>query len=369
MISFDSYQDGAAAWRQERGHLAARGFVAPAVHGFLPECFRHNFDAAQMAMDAQPALSTAPNAGVPSFLTNWVDPETIRIRFAPNNLSEIFTEEKKGDWTTQTAFFPVVEPTGETTAYGDYNDNGSSGANVNWPQRQMFLYQTFIEYGELELERMGLARLNWVTEQNDAAGLTMSKYENQLYAFGLANLQLYGSTNDPNLPASIAPAPKAYGGSKWINNGVVVATANEIFSDIQAIFLSLVNQADGNVDAKAKITLALAPAVEMALTTTNSFNVNVYDLMKKNFPNLTVKTAVQYGATSAFNNQGLAAGNLVQMIADSVQGQKTASVAFSEKMRMHKIVVGASSYRQKVTGGNWGFIGKQAFAIASMIGV
>ena len=361
--------EGAKAWAEDMPFLAQRGVILPQAHGYLPDHFRTDFNAAKMAMDAQPALSTAPNSSVPSFLTNWVDPEIIEVLFAANMMAKIFEEDKKGDWTTDTAFFPMVEHTGEVSSYGDFNENGSSGANVNWPQRQNYLFQTYVEYGERELERMGLARLNWVSEQNRAATLTLNKYENLVYAFGVAGLQNYGALNDPNLPASLSPAPKAYGGSKWIVNGVVQATANEIFADVQSIFGALVSQSDGLIAADSEMTLALAPQVAYALTTTNSFNVNVEDLLKKNFPKMKVETAVQYGQATTSNSQGLAAGNLIQLIAQRVEGQKTASVAYSEKLRAHKIVVGASSYRQKLTGGAWGAIVKQPFAIASMLGV
>lgn len=365
----NTQSEGAAAWREDVAALAHKGLIIPGVHGYMPEHFKGNFKAAQMAMDAQPGLSTAPNSGVPAFLTNWVDPEVVEIRFAPNMMAEIFGEEKKGDWTTQTAFFPVVEHTGEVSSFGDFNENGSSGANVNWPQRQSYLYQTFKEYGELELDRMGLAKLGWVAEQDRAAALALSKYENLTYAFGVAGLQNYGALNDPNLPASLTPAPKVYGGSKWIVNGVVVATANEIYSDIQSLFLALARQSQGIIKKDSVMTLALDPIVDVALTTTNSFSVNVEDLLKKNFKNMTVKTAVQYGQTDADNPQGIAAGNLVQLIAGNIDGQKTGTTAFNEKMRAHKIVVGSSSYRQKMTGGTWGAVLKQPFGISSLLGV
>lgn len=366
-IRFNSAQEGQQAWREDRAQFAARmGIINEHALGYMPEAFKNDFG---LAMDAQPALTTVGSSGVPAFLTNWVDPEVIDILFSANMMADIFGEEKKGDWTTQTAFFPIVEHTGEVSSYGDYNENGSSGANVNWPQRQSYLYQTFKEYGELELDRMGLAKLSWVAEQDRAAALAMNKYENLTYAFGVAGLQCYGALNDPNLPASLTPAPKAYGGSKWINNGIVVASANEIFTDIQSLYLQEVSQSNGLVNAKSKMTLGMSPLSSTALTQTNSFNVNVEDLLKKNFPNLTVKTAVQYGQTTASNPQGIAAGNLVQLIAPNVEGQKTATCAFTEKMRAHKIVVGASSYKQKLTGGTWGTINKQPFAFASMLGV
>ena len=73
--------------------------------------------------------------------------------------AEIFGEVKKGDWTTETAMFMLVEPTGEVSSYGDYNNNGVSGANVNFPQRQSYHYQVFTRWGEREVARAGEPRL------------------------------------------------------------------------------------------------------------------------------------------------------------------------------------------------------------------
>jgi len=75
----------------------------------------------------------------------------------------------------------------------------------------------------------------------------------------------------------------------------VQATANEIFTDIQSVYLKLVNQTNGLVSATDKFVLSMSPASEVALTTTNTFNVNVHDLLKKNFPKMEVMTAIQYG--------------------------------------------------------------------------
>lgn len=372
-VRFNSLQEAAKAWAEDAPHLAARGVImandgmgGSLVKGYLPEAFKLNYG---LAMDAQPGLTTQPNSGVPAFLTNWVDPSVFEILFAPNMGAEILGEVKKGDWTTQTAFFPTVEHTGEVSTYGDYNENGSSGANTNWPQRQSYLYQTFVEYGELELERAGLAKINWVSEQNGAAALSLNKFSNLSYFFGINGLQNYGILNDPNLTASLTPSAKAYGGNKWVNNGQVVATANEIFNDIQSIWIALVNQANGLIDAKAKVKLCFSPGIAIAMTATNSFGVNVRALLKENFPNIQEMVAVQYGALTASNSQGIAAGNLVQMIVDSVEGQETGYCAFNEKMRAHKIIQGASSWRQKQTGGTWGAIIRQPFGIASMLGV
>lgn len=360
-------QEAKTAFESHRAMFEARGvYLSEGAQMYLPPALAGNFPG---AMDAVPALSTTPNSGIPAFLTLFVDPERYKVLFAPNEAANIFGEVRKGDWTMETAMFPVVEHTGEVSSYGDYNENGHTGANVTWPQRQSYRFQTMEEYGDLEIERAGLGRLNWVGEVEGAAADVMSKYANLTYFFGVQGLQNYGAINDPNLSAPLTPATKTYGGTAWISGGIIQASANEIYDDIQALFVKLVSQNGGYVDQKTKMTLALDPTSETALTATNSFNVSVSDLLKKNFPNMEVKTAVQYGVLSASNPQGVAAGNLVQLIADTVEGQKVAYSAFTEKMRAFPIVRKESSYRKKVMGGTWGTVIRQPSGISQMLGV
>jgi hypothetical protein len=322
-----------------------------------------------LAMDAQPALITTPNGGVPAFLTTFVDADILRILTAKNAAADIFGEVRKGSFVDAVAMFPVVEHTGEVSSYGDFSADGRSGANTNFPQREAYLYQTVIEYGELEMERAGLAKIGWAAELKQSAIVNLNKFQNLTYFYGVQGLQNYGLLNDPSLSAPIAPATKAAGGVKWIVNGVINATANEVYADIQSVFVQLVIQSSGNIDQMSKMTLALSPVSQVALTATNSYNVNVSDLLKKNFPNMTVKTAVQYGALSAQNPQGSAAGEVVQLIAESVEGQDTGYMAFNEKLRGSNIIPDLSSYKQKMSQGSWGCILRQPFGIAQLLGV
>jgi hypothetical protein len=320
-------------------------------------------------MDAQPTLVTVGNSGIPAFLTTMIDPNVIRVLQAPMKGAEILGETRKGTWVDQTAMFPIVELTGEVSSYGDYSENGSTGVNINWPQRQSYLFQTRVEYGELELERAGLARISLAGEKDQAAALALNKFADKAYHLGIAGLQNYGLLNDPSLSAALTPATKAAGGTRWILNGVINATANEVFADVQALYNQVIVQSQGAIDAGARMVLALSPSSEVALTITNSFNVNVYDLLKKNFPNIRVVSDTYYAAATAANPYGNAAGNLVQLIAESVEGQDTGYCAFNEKMRAHPVIRQASSFRQKKTAGVWGTIIRQPFAIAQMVGV
>ena len=96
------------------------------------------------------------------------------------------------------------------------------------------------------------------------------------------------------------------------------------------------------------------------MTNTTQYNVNVADILKKNFPNLTVKTAPEYATAS---------GQLMQLMLDEAEGQRTADTAFTEKLRAHPIVVGSSSFKQKKTQGTWGTVIFRPAAIAQMIGI
>jgi hypothetical protein len=314
------------------------------------------------AMDAEPTLVTVSNAGIPSYLANYIDPKLIQVLVAPNKAAEILGEVKKGDWTTLTATFPLVEHTGEVSTYGDWNNNGSVNANPTFPQRQSYHYQTVTQWGERQLEMAGLAKIDWASRLNIASAMVLDKFQNQSYFFGVSGLQNYGLLNDPTLSAALTPATKAASGAgtKWILSGNIVATANEIYADIQALFLKLVQQSNSLVEKSSRMVLAMSANSDVALTATNSFNVNVNDLVKKNFSNIRIVTAPQYATT---------AGELVQLICEEVDGQETGYTSFTEKMRAHAIVKEMSAFKQKKSQGTWGTILFQPFAVASMIGV
>lgn len=335
-----------------------RGIIFPEAYQLYPEDL--------LAMDAQPALVTVSNSGIPSYLANYIDPELIRVLVTPNRAAEIMGEAKKGDWVTMTATFPVIENTGEVGSYGDYNENGSVGANANFPQRQSYHYQTMTQWGEKQLETYSLAKIDYASRLNIASAIVLDKFQNNSYFYGVAGLQNYGLLNDPALSAPMAPGNKAYNtnaSGPWITNGIVTATSSEIYADVQALFLELVNQSGGLVEMDDELVLCMSPASSVAMTATNAtFATNVYDMLKKNFPKIRFETAQQY-----LNPFG--AGNLVQMIAPNVDGQETGFCAFTEKMRAHAIVRKTSSFLQKKSQGTWGTVIRQPFAISQMVGV
>lgn len=302
------------------------------------------------ACDAQPQLVTTNNAGIPAFLSNVLDPRLIRTLVSPLKAALIAGEMQKGDWTTTVITFKTVESDGETSAYGDYSENGSVNANLNFPQRQAFHYQTFTQWGERELANAGLAQVDWAGEQNIASALILNKFQNKSYFFGISGLQNYGLLNDPSLYAAIAPT------AAWNLAGT---TAEVVYEDIRRMYVALVGQANGVVEQTMPMVLAMSPTLSVALNKTNQYNVNVMDMLKKNFPSLRLEVAVEYATDS---------GELVQLIVDSIDGQETASCAYTEKMRAHAVVVGSSSWRQKKSQGSYGTVIFRPYAIAQLIG-
>jgi hypothetical protein len=336
--------------------------IVTIAQDFLPDEFRRDYtlsDKIMMALDAQPALVTTPSAGVPFFATTFVDPDVVRVLQTPNKGAEILGEKKLGDWTTTTAQFQIVENTGRVVGYGDFNDDGNTNVNTDFAFRQSFSYQTIVEYGDKATELAGLAKLNYVSEMKLSATKVMDKFADYSYHFGIAGLQSYGIINDPNLSAALTPSTKAAGGTKWVNNGIVVASPNEITVDVQALVAQLISQSPGYIDPAEEIVMVGPPIIALALGSTNSFGLTAQQMLDKVFK-LTVITDPRYAT---------AAGNLIQLWAKSYDGNDVGFCGFGEKLREFPVVRELSASKQKVAGTTFGAIIKYPLAAAQMLGV
>lgn len=312
--------------------------------GFQPREL-DNMARATVANDAD--LITAPNAGILAMFTTYVDPRVIEIAVEPMKAAQIFGETKKGTWVDDNLQFPIAESTGEVSSYDDFGTNGMSGANVNWENRQPYHYQTIVEVGEREVERAGAAKLDWVARKQIAAALVLNKFQNKSYFYGVSGLANYGILNDPSLSASLP-------GADW---GPL--SADQVFASIQgALYARLVSQTKGLIDRATPMKMILSPENEVNLLKTNQYNVNVVDQLKKNFPGLTIETAPEYST---------AAGEIVQLVVESYEGVRTIEPTFTEKMRVHPMVLGLSNWQQKRSQGTVGAIIYRPLMVASLI--
>ncbi|WP_311271077.1 hypothetical protein [Sphingobium sp. WCS2017Hpa-17] len=310
------------------------------------------------AGDAQPAMVTTPNAGIPLLFASIVDPEVIRIVFQPLNAVEILGgEAQRGTWVDQVAYFPTAEFTGSVATYGDYSNNGAVDVNANWTPRQPYHWQAFKRYGEQQLARYGAAGLNYEGELSNSLAYKFQQVGNEIYFNGVSGLTNYGLLNDPSLPAAISPLVKAIttAGVTWTYASVI-----EKFNDIKKLFGQLVIQMGGNVTMDAKMTLAISNTRQIDMVSTNDFGITLRAILKEAFPNMRIVTAPQYTASG---------GELMQLILDAYQGQRTALPAYTEKMRAHAMVTEPSAWAQKTSAGSWGTIIRRPIAIAQMLGI
>ena len=312
-----------AAWAHAQPILARKGFIQPEVEMFYPEGLKEDW---HLAFDAQPALMSDPNSALPVMLTTMIDPEIVPFVFAPLEFADICGETRKGTWLDETILFPTVEHTGEVAPYGDDANSGAAAVNMNWPPRQSYIFQIVKQYGQRALERAGLGKIDYVSEIDKAAADIVNRFHNLAYAFGISNLICYGMLNDPSLTASLLPGVKANGnGNVWIYNNLPNATANEVYNDILSLYQKLIQQTFGLVNKKSKLTLAMSPGSEMAMDFANGFNVHTSDLLEKAFPNLTIKTAPQYGVLSAVNRRALLAATSCSSSPRSLKGSRQSS--------------------------------------------
>jgi hypothetical protein len=331
----------------------SHGIILPDVKDLMPSGFANDWT---LAMDAQPGLITVTNSGIPAFLANYLDPKVIQVLTTPNKAAEIVGEVKRGIWTTRTATFSMVESAGEVSTYGDWNNNGNTSVNTQFPQRQSYHYQTITQWGEKQLDEAELARIDYASRLNIASAIILDKFQNQTYFYGVGGLQNYGLLNDPALSAALTPVTKAASGTGWAN-----ATGNEILTDVQSLYAQIASvQTNGLVNRSDKFVLAMSPISEVYLLNTNSFGISAEDLIKKAFPNLRVISAPQY------TNAGV---NTAQLYTEEIDGQEVAYCAFTEKMRAHAIIRDLSSFKQKKSQGTWGSIIFLPAGISQMTGI
>ena len=311
----------------------------------------------------QAELITQANAGIPAQLTNLIDPEIVRVITTPLKAVEIWLaaggagEVKKGDWTVDSIQFPMSEFAGEIAAYSDRSNNGRADSNEQWEPRQAFHYQVITEWGDRELARAALAKIDRAAQKNLASVFIMNTFQNYSYIYGVTGLDNYGLVNDPALSAALSPLAGTWKAASIAGTGAVIV------ADILDMFVQMMAQLPDNVSMDDPLVLSMPPSIQPYLLTPMQ---NVYGTpsVKANlaeaFPKMVIETIAQFATPS---------GNLVQMMAPSVQGQKTGFACFTEKLRAHRVVAETSTVYQKKSGGTFGSIIKLPAAIVQKLGV
>ena len=280
----------------------------------------------------------------------------IEILTAPRRAREIFGEEKKGDWTTPYMKWRVDEMTGKTEPYSDYANGTTSGVNSEWQTRVQYVFQTSITYGDFEVDMSSTAKVNLAASKQRAAANVIDIDQNRFYLLGVAGKEIYGILNDPNLPAAITAGATGTGGStKWADKTTV-----QIYNDVLALFAQLSEQSSGLIDKDTPLKLCLSPELAVRLGAATDFNVSVLDMLKRYFTRIDIVTVPEL--------HSMTAGETMFLIAPEVNGQRSGTLAFGEKMRAGRVVPDLSSFRQKFVGTTYGGIVLMPFAFAQMTG-
>ncbi|MGL4208826.1 MAG: major capsid family protein [Candidatus Adiutrix sp.] len=311
--------------------------------------------AEELARDA--SLITKPGAAIPAELLAYIDPKVIEIMTAPRRARELFTETKKGDWTTPYAKWRTDEIVGRSQPYSDFAASGVSDLNCQWRTRQQYVFQTSIHYGDLESAMTQVARLDLAAARQRAAATVLDIDANRFYLLGVQGLEIYGLLNDPDLPPAIVAAPTGGGGSSaWADK-----TTRNIYDDVLSLFSRLVAQSSGLIDNSSELILALSPSLAVFLGGATDFNVSVLEMLNKYFGRIRIVTLPELSSPTA--------GETVFMIAPTVSGLSTGDLGFGEKIRAGRLVAELSSLKQKYVSSTYGGIVLIPFAFAQMTGV
>ena len=126
----------------------------------------------RLAMDAQPELITISNSGIPAFLSTYIDPKIIEILAASDEgHGDRGRGNQKGRLDARDGDVPCRRIDRRSQLLRRLLARPAiAGANVNWVQRQSYTYQVITQWGERELEKMGLARIDWANRHEHRVG-------------------------------------------------------------------------------------------------------------------------------------------------------------------------------------------------------
>lgn len=331
-----------------------------------------DFDATRnrYAMDALPSgLIGSNNVGFPVQYFNLIDPQIIETLYTPLNATKLLPEKKEGDFTLDYITLTVSEIAGDVTAYSDFTGNFQAGTNFTYPSRQTFRYQVGYMYGNLEVERAAAAKIQLVSQRQNAATTIMARAANKFYLYGVQGMNIYGILNAPELDAPIEPeevTSLADGSTKlttWAEKMTDIQGApTHIYNDVIALYGEIATKTQGAVDIQgASFTLAYPPCLHKCLAATNNFKVSVSELLQGVMPGLKFVQVPELAAEE---------GNQIMLICDNAPGYGSPGYCiFTEKLRMSPVIADVNSYKQNMAGGTAGAIITRPMLIASMSGV
>lgn len=319
---------------------------------------------AEMALDAGDAVFNTVSSGYPNVFTiSWVN-EMFTALTQKYAFREIGDDYQQGNFETTNLSFPTIAQTVETADYDDFSNKGQSNVIANWEVRDIYQYQTTMNYGDLEQARMGAAKIDIIAQKREAAALGITQTANNIFFNGKVGKNVRGLLNDVDLnPAITLPASVANPASSKFK----YKTYEEIVHDIILMYNAISKKAGNHVNIgnkEQKMKLCLYSEDAFYLTRPNALGTTTaLEWVNKVFPGLEIVTAEQYFVTDGDS------GNKMQLILDKVDNKKVVRNGFSYQFMAHRVVALSKSYSQDFSAGIAGALITLPLGIATATGV
>lgn len=265
-------------------------------------------------MDAATPNITAQSVSAPvQFLQSWL-PGFVETVTAARKIDMLVGVTTQGEWYDEEVVQGVMEHTGESRVYGDYNDIPYASWNATFERRTIVRFEDGMRVGALEEARAGAMQINSAASKRTAASTNLDIRRNAVgfYGFNDGNNRTYGFLNDPELPAYVNLPNGAGGDSTFASK-----TFLEITLDLRAAAQQLRTQSQEKIDPSSDaITLAIATDAREFLTVTSDYGNSVNDWIRENYPNWRIESAPEL-------NEANGGESVFYMYAESVSDSGT----------------------------------------------
>lgn len=230
------------------------------------------------------------NSPYMQFLQSWL-PGQVQVITAARKADELMGVVTAGAWEDEEIIQEILELVGVAQPYTDYANIPLSSWNLSYEKRGVIRFEEGFQVGELEGLRSGRIGVNSADAKRQAASLALEIARNRVAFFGYngaTSYPIYGYMNDPNLPAYIT-VPAGTAGTTWDKK-----TFSEQVRDILTGLSALRVQSKEVIDpTTTPIIMAAASEKVDFLSTPNDLGETAYDWLKQNYPNVTVKSAIE----------------------------------------------------------------------------
>ena len=271
--------------------VGALGKIGINISDFALSTYRsaYGMDAA-VSIPGLTVNATQGHGAYAQFLQSWL-PGQVQVVTAARKADEIMGVTTAGSWEDEEVIQEILELVGAAQPYSDYGNIPLSSWNLTYEQRGVVRFEEGIQVGELEGLRSGRIGIDSANTKRNAASLALEISRNRVAFFGYngsTSHPIYGYLNDPNLPAYIAVSAGA-AGTTWDKK-----TYDEIVRDLLTALSALRTKSKEVVDpTSTPLMLTIASEKVDYLSTPNSLGETPYDWLKENYPNVTVKSAVE----------------------------------------------------------------------------